>query len=166
MPKSAAHALIWSPEHHTYTVYEQGQQQFSSLSEEHETWSAWLANRSSFSFQGKYGHLTLLKERRTRGNEGYWYAYRRQGKRRIKQYVGRTFNLTIARLEELAHVPDVQANKIHSTDQFSPPVRQKHIVFQQPSRVLQPRHVIYDTSPVLHTAILQEPLLTSRLSPP
>ena len=126
MPKSAAHALIWSPEHHTYTVYEQGQQQFSSLSEEHETWSAWLANRSSFSFQGKYGHLTLLKERRTRGNEGYWYAYRRQGKRRIKQYVGRTLNLTIARLEELAHVPDVQANKTHSADQFLPPAQQEH----------------------------------------
>ena len=36
---------------------------------------------TSFSFQGQQGHLTLLKETRVRGSDGYWYAYRRQGKR-------------------------------------------------------------------------------------
>jgi len=194
---------MWSPEHHTYTIYERGQQ-LSSLSEENETWSAWLAKRRSFSFQGKHGHLTLLKERRACG-ESYWYAYRRQGKRRIKQYAGRTLDLTIARLEELAHAPDVQANKTHSTDQFLTPAQQEHsaaeasqqtsqacagqelsqqiqqtsavfrataqqllqeLVCQQPSQLLQPMHVVYDISPVLPVAILQEPLLTSRLCPP
>ena len=157
MPKRAAHALIWSSEYNTYTVYEQGQLQFSSRSEGDEMWLAWLAKRSSFSFQGKHGHLTLLKETRARGNEGYWYAYHRQGKRRIKQYAGRTPDLTIARLEELAHTPDFLTNKAHSIDRFSQQSRQEHIVEDASE---------HGSSPAQHGTVVGRLLLASRLRPP
>src|SRR5581483_4867186 len=54
-----------------------------------------------FSFQGKDGHLTLLKEPRVRGTD-YWYAYRSLNGRTLKKYAGRTADLTVARLEEIA----------------------------------------------------------------
>src|SRR5437660_1641034 len=191
MPKPATHALIWSSEHDTYTAYEEGQQQFSSLSEDDERWSAWLAKRRSFSFQGRHGHLTLLKEIRARGKEGYWYAYRRQGKRRIKQYAGRTPALTIAHLEELAHTLALPA-KIPSADQRPQQAQQggsRHEIpqqtqrnptvtleipqplpqertFQQISQALQPVYALYNTPPALHKAPSQRPLLASRLCPP
>ena len=155
MPKPATHALIWSPEHNTYTVYEQGQQQVPYLPEDDETWLAWLANHSSFSFRGRHGHLNLLKEARARGHEGYWYAYHRQGKRRIKQYAGRTPDLTFARLEELAHAPDLQANKTYSIDRLPQQARQEHIVVEASQQ-----------TPALHATVLQGPLLASRLCPP
>lgn len=56
------------------------------------------------------GHLTLLKETRARGEDGYWYAYRRLGKRTVKKYAGRPADLTFARLEwtarELLRTPE------------------------------------------------------------
>ncbi len=188
MSRLATHALIWSSEHNAYTLYDEGQQQVPSLLEGDETWLAWLANRSSFSFQGRNGHLNLLKEMRARGNEGYWYAYRRQGKRRIKQYAGRTPDLTIARLEELAHTSDLQTNKIHAPDQLSrqawtgyelsrqmkrtsvvletPQQLPRERVLYQISQLVPSEHVVYDTSPTLSAAVIQRPLLVSRLCPP
>src|SRR5581483_7038039 len=125
MPKAAAHALIWSEKEKTYTVYEQGQQQFSFGAEDDQAWLVWLANRSSFSFQGRHGRLNLLKEMRARGHEGYWYAYRHQGRRKIKQYAGRTPDLTITRLEELVNTPDGRANGARSIDRLLREIRQE-----------------------------------------
>ncbi len=90
MPKAARHALIWSPEQGIYILREQDNRNHPLLQGEDVFWPVWLAAHSSFSFQGKHGRLNLLKEARTRGEEGYWYAYRRQGKRMIKKYVGRS----------------------------------------------------------------------------
>ena len=104
MAKTRQAVLIWSQEdqqylwrdkHYTDTIY---------LREEPETWLQRLAAYTSFSFQGREGHLTLLKEARPRGEDGYWYAYRRQGKRTAKKYAGRTADLTAARLEQIARV--------------------------------------------------------------
>ncbi|HLG60452.1 MAG TPA: LuxR C-terminal-related transcriptional regulator [Ktedonosporobacter sp.] len=188
MPKPATHALVWSSEHNIYAVYERGQQRFSSLSADDERWRTWLAERSSFSFQGRRGHLTLLKETRARGNEGYWYAYRRQGERRIKQYAGRTLTLTIARLEELAHTPD----KYPSIDRLPQQDRQEYSehevphqmqrtsavvleiprqsvqerAWQQTSQPVQPLCVTDDAAPTSQLAISRGPLLASRLRPP
>lgn len=134
MPKPAVYTLIWSSEQSTYTLHEVGQQPVLSLSENQEKWLAWLTNCSSFSFQGRAGHLSLLKEMRARGKEGYWYAYHRQGKRRIKHYAGRTCDLTIARLEELAHAPDFPGDIAHSTGRFTLQPQQEPVTgraFQQ-----------------------------------
>src|SRR5438128_511673 len=102
MPKVATHALIWSLEKNHYELRTPDLlDQYAVLGED-EQWFRWLSVRSSFSFQGQCGHLTLRKEPRPRGGEGYWYAYRTQNKRTVKKYVGRTADLTIARLEVTA----------------------------------------------------------------
>lgn len=184
MPKPARHALIWSSESNTYAVYEEGQRHTPCLPEDNEAWLAWLADHSAFSFQGRHGHLNLLKETRARSNEGYWYAYRRQGQGRIKRYAGRTSNVTIARLEELACglVPQTSAaapvdentqptratleasqsaRLEHTVDEASQPLRRGYAACQ-----MQPERVVYEASLERHTTTLQRPLLTSRLYPP
>jgi LuxR family transcriptional regulator, maltose regulon positive regulatory protein len=73
-------------------------------------WFAWLdaptTTRFSYALfnraQGYIdGFMTLRKERRQRG-AAYWSAYRRQGQRLRKVYLGRATALTQARLEEIA----------------------------------------------------------------
>ncbi len=111
MPKPARHALIWSAEREVYAARDEKQRNVLSLRENDQALFDWLASHTSFSFQGRHGHLNLLKETRSRGSEGYWYAYLRQGKRTIKQYVGRTPDLTIARLEKLADTLSTRADQ-------------------------------------------------------
>jgi LuxR family transcriptional regulator, maltose regulon positive regulatory protein len=101
MPRVAEYALIWSPEREAYALSTRGSTDHDSILEDDASWFAWLAARSSFSFQCKLGHMTLRKESRPRG-EGYWYAYRNQGRKTAKLYVGRNSDLTIARLEATA----------------------------------------------------------------
>ncbi len=73
-------------------------------------WFAWLADPTTTRFsyalfnraQGYIdGFMTVRKERRQRGT-AYWSAYRRQGQRLRKRYIGRSAALTQARLEEIA----------------------------------------------------------------
>ncbi len=137
MPKAAQHMLRWSAEQHIYILYEQEKGYQALLQEEEEWWCGWLATHTSFSFQGKHGHLNVQKEVRPRGGEGYWYAYRRQGKRLVKRYVGRTTDLVMARLEEIALAFTHQADQL-------PTVALPH----------------------QGTALRPEPLLVSKLSPP
>ena len=99
MPKSARYTLHWSAEHECYELQTQGNVAGRPLHE--DWWFAWLADHASFSFQGKQGHLSLLKEARARGGD-YWYAYRSLNRRTVKRYAGRTVDLTAAHLEELA----------------------------------------------------------------
>ena len=138
MPKAAQHILVWSSEHHTYTLYEQDKRYQALLQGDEERWLAWLTTHTSFSFQGKNGHFNVQKERRPRGGEGYWYAYQRQGKRTVKKYLGRTTDLVMARLEEIAQLLTQEANQL-------------------PTGALR----IHDTAEPY-----QEPLLVSKLSPP
>ncbi|MGH2509779.1 MAG: hypothetical protein ACRDHZ_20565, partial [Ktedonobacteraceae bacterium] len=143
MPKPARHTLVWSLEDNTYAVYEKGQRHTSSLLEDNEAWLAWLADHRAFSFQGRHGHLNLLKETRARGNEGYWYAYRRQGQRRIKQYAGRTSDVTIARLEELARglalpvLVDENAQATRTKREVFQSAQQEYIIDAAPQPLLR-----------------------------
>ena len=99
MPKRAMPTLSWSAEQTSYGLFVQND---ALLQAESPAWFAWLATHTSFSFQGQHGSLHLQKETRPRGKEGYWYAYRRQGKRMVKHYVGRSADLSMARLEAVA----------------------------------------------------------------
>ena len=83
MAKTRQAALIWSQEDQQYLWRDEHYTDTIYLREEPEAWLKRLAAYTSFSFQGREGHLTLLKEARPRGGDGYWYAYRRQGKRWI-----------------------------------------------------------------------------------
>ncbi|MBO0783335.1 MAG: transcriptional regulator, partial [Ktedonobacteraceae bacterium] len=101
MPKLARYLLAWSKEDGCYELRERGENTSYALREDDARWSAWLEEHRSFAFQGKQGHLNLLKEARARGSE-YWYAYRSQNRRTSKRYAGRTADITFSRLEELA----------------------------------------------------------------
>src|SRR5215212_617736 len=67
-------------------------------------WTAWLEDRAthSFSFEGPSGIFTARKERRSGSNEEYWSAYRKQGGKLRKVYLGKAEKLTLARLNEAA----------------------------------------------------------------
>ncbi|NWF79440.1 MAG: hypothetical protein HXY37_05245, partial [Chloroflexi bacterium] len=66
-------------------------------------WYAWLASEQARSFRYCHplGVLTVRKERRARG-AWYWSAYRRVDGHLRKQYLGRSSELTAARLEAAA----------------------------------------------------------------
>src|SRR5690349_9561303 len=102
MPKSAVSHVVWSQERGIYVLYERSNPNIPLRQGDDERWFIWLTSHTSFSFQGKDGSCNLQKERRARGGEGYWYAFRRQGKRVVKKYAGRTSDLSIAHLEHLA----------------------------------------------------------------
>src|SRR5579859_7238978 len=131
MPKPATSTLIWSWEQGVYALYEQGHPEAPLVQEDDEPWLLWLASRTSFSFQGKYGRLNLQKERRSRGGEGYWYAYRRQGKQTVKKYAGRTADLSIAHLEDLAQLLHSSTRKV-GTDPAPDTVAPSSFVHQVP----------------------------------
>jgi LuxR family maltose regulon positive regulatory protein len=46
--------------------------------------------------------MTVCQERRRRGGS-YWYAYRHRAQKVVKKYLGRSRDLTVWRLEEVAH---------------------------------------------------------------
>ncbi|MBA3943528.1 MAG: hypothetical protein H0X37_03080 [Herpetosiphonaceae bacterium] len=98
MPKHARSTLAWSTKWKAYELRE-GDQASAVL--DADAWSRWLDEHGSFSFRGRNGRLSLLKERRKAGL-GYWYAYRRQRESVAKRYAGRSGELTFVRLEELA----------------------------------------------------------------
>lgn len=89
-------------------------------------------------FHGQNGHCTLRKERRKRGDT-YWYAYRGEGKRLYKRYVGKTAHLTTTHLEEIVrqlashHTPPISLNPqthLPPLTRFSAP----HLQFQLVAR--------------------------------
>src|SRR5215469_12588587 len=102
MPKAARYAVAWVPEHRTYLFQTQGEDATPQSLRDDESWFSWLVEHTAFSFQGEHGTINLLKESRERGESGYWYAYRRQGKRMAKRYAGRSRELTFSRLEAIA----------------------------------------------------------------
>ncbi len=61
-------------------------------------WHAWLAEHSTFVFQGSAGRLTARCEFR-RGSP-YWYGYRWRGGKLGKTYLGKAAELTQERLEQ------------------------------------------------------------------
>jgi LuxR family maltose regulon positive regulatory protein len=67
------------------------------------SWVAWLTDPTtrSFSFQSPSCRYTARKEHRSRGGE-YWIAYRKQGGKLHKTYLGKAEDVTIERLEDVA----------------------------------------------------------------
>ena len=101
MPKAAAYRLTWLPEREIYELRESQHNQVLPVTPGSRAWFAWLAAVPSFTFNGQAGQLTVRQEIRPRGG-AYWYAYRRIGKKMAKRYLGRSTELTPARLEAVA----------------------------------------------------------------
>jgi LuxR family maltose regulon positive regulatory protein len=101
MPKAAQYRLSWNAEQQAYELREHPGGHLLTVTDGEQAWFAWLDTIPSFTFWGKLGQLTVRKESR-QWDEGYWYAYRRVGPKLTKKYLGRTADLTLARLEETA----------------------------------------------------------------
>src|SRR5579884_2608179 len=147
MAKKVPATLFWSEKERQYIWQQEGnREKREKLSAEVHVFRL-LDEDTSFSFRGQQGYLTLLKETRAGGGDGYWYAYRRQGKRVVKKYAGRSADLTIARLEELALAMQLQVIQREPA---------------QPSRLSPFQH------PQPPSALLQQtpPLLLPKLRPP
>lgn len=102
MPKSAQYRLTWIPEHGIYALHEAANHESTlPFAPGSPQWFSWLSSIPSFTFTGKLGSITVRHE--ARGGAGtYWYAYRRQGDKMRKRYLGRTADLTLEHLEEVA----------------------------------------------------------------
>lgn len=102
MPKSTPYTLAWSNSHQAYELYEgQGDDDTLNLDTQCHTRLVWVDQVSSFAFHGQHGSYTARKERKQRGDE-YWYAYVRIIGKLTKKYLGRSSDLTLARLEQAA----------------------------------------------------------------
>lgn len=100
MPRRVPHRLHWSSEEQTYQIHNESTSR--GLPAESDAWSGWLAAITSFSFLGRSGaYCTARREKMQRG-DAYWYAYRSIRGKTVKRYIGKTDELTISRLEEIA----------------------------------------------------------------
>jgi LuxR family maltose regulon positive regulatory protein len=98
VPKPLRQALIWSHEHQHSR---DGQLEQVFLPADQSAFARWLDEHSAFAFLGQAGRISVLKEAR-RGGTGFWYAYRTQQRHTHKCYLGRSSQVTFARLEEVA----------------------------------------------------------------
>ncbi|HEV2663070.1 MAG TPA: AAA family ATPase, partial [Ktedonobacteraceae bacterium] len=122
MPKSAQYRVRLSPEGSGYLLTGQENEASRILSE--VDWRNWLEEHRAFAFYGRNGQINLLKEKRERGGEGYWYAYRRHAGRMVKRYLGRSAQVSMERLEEVSML---LANE-GEAEQISPPLAQSEQV--------------------------------------
>lgn len=101
MPKRTPYLLCWSAERHTYSL-ETNRDTFTSspspVDPDSPAWFAWLDTVVAFSFHRASGEGWTVRQEPGQRGGAYWYAYRRVAGRRIKRYLGRTSDLTLARL--------------------------------------------------------------------
>lgn len=69
---------------------------YSTIKVGSDEWFAWLKTASSFSFDGLCSYVARNEARR--GEKGFWYAFRREGGKTVKVYIGKTETLTYGRL--------------------------------------------------------------------
>ncbi len=124
MPKSAQYVVRLSPERTAYLLTEPENEVSHSLSE--ADWRDWLEEHRTFAFHGHNGQINLLKEKRKRGGDGYWYAYRRHAGRIIKRYVGRSVQLSMERLEEISALL-VYEDEAEQEPAPAPQIEQAHL---------------------------------------
>ncbi len=171
MPKAAQYTLRWSSEHQAYRLFAQNQPDSLPLGGEEAAWFVWLEAHSSFSFHGSAGSLSLQKERRPRGEDGYWYAYHRQGRHMVKQYVGPSRNLTIARLEAMAQALGGPALPFRPTSPAPEPPegwQQEVVERTTPAKERAEKSLVHNAPvPRLRSSVSdQRPLLLAKLRPP
>ncbi|GHO64241.1 hypothetical protein KSC_031330 [Ktedonobacter sp. SOSP1-52] len=112
-----------------------------------EHWFEWLEQHSStiFSFQTLYGSYTARKERIGNHRGGwYWKAYRKSEGKLYRAYLGKSEDLTLARLGEIALI---LATRIHA-------------------EAAKMQHLSPQYSPHQYADASMMPLLESKLHPP
>ncbi len=168
MPR-AIYALSWSAASQTYVLSGSRNGEDRSIVPDSPAWFAWLDERSSFAFHGQVGSYTARLETVQRG-ERYWYAYRRTGQKLRKKYLGKTDELTIARLEQVARVLHTGALDAASSSSALPqeqPVPARKTT-NMPATVVK-EHITVPPASTVPPALPAEPLhplLSSRLHVP
>lgn len=143
MPKYTPAQLRWSEQAHSYVLFIDDQASGQALS------SDWLEQIASFAFHSRWGmHYTVRKQQVQRGSN-YWYAYRRLHGRIVKRYLGRTTDLTLTRLEEIARLLERTSESRQSS-------------FKRDRETSSSESVL----PISNVGIVAPPLLLSKLSPP
>ncbi len=126
MAKPAPYTLRWSP---SRQIYELVASENTTVLDLPTGSLAWLQEVPSFAFAGQMGAYTARKETKQRG-QGYWYAYRKRGGKLTKAYLGKAPELTLARLEEVAHLLSAEpaAQPSSSEAPFPPSSTEAHSV--------------------------------------
>lgn len=103
MPRRTTYLLRWLEEEQTYELTGAGAPIVDQdLQPGNHAWFDWLEHVTSFSFASRAGiDYTVRKEKMQRGGS-YWYGYRSLQGKTIKHYIGRTADLSMERLEEVA----------------------------------------------------------------
>jgi LuxR family maltose regulon positive regulatory protein len=101
MPKVPAYTLSWLPLKEVYELYRTQDREALRIVPGSPEWFAWLEQVSSFAFVGKSGHYSARKEAKQRG-DGYWSAHLATSEHLTKRYLGKSADLTLARLEHIA----------------------------------------------------------------
>lgn len=104
MPRRTMYRLRWLEEQQAYELTGAGAPivETQDLRPGNHAWFDWLENVTSFAFASRFGaDYTARKEKMQRGGF-YWYGYRSLQGKTVKRYIGRTADLSIARLEEVA----------------------------------------------------------------
>ena len=168
MAKVPIYTMAWSSARECYELYQTRDRGMIGIVPESRAWYAWLEQVSTFAFVGKSGHYTARKEAKQRGNL-YWYAYLARGEHLTKKYLGKTTNLTLARLEQVAGMQHVRRE-----DWTPPPVSQATGVDGEVEAAQQPLPTGQRTSlsPLLatklhvphpRTGLVSRPYLVERL---
>ena len=101
MAKVPAYMLAWSPAREPYELSQTREREELGVVPDTPEWFAWLEQVSAFAFVGKGGRYTARKEARRRGDR-YWSAYLATGEHLSKKYLGKSTDLSLARLEHIA----------------------------------------------------------------
>ncbi len=104
MPRRTTYLLRWLEEEQAYELTGIGVPivEPQDLRPGTHAWFDWLEQVTSFAFASRFGaDYTVRKEQMQRGGL-YWYGYRSFQGKTIKRYLGRTADLSLARLEEVA----------------------------------------------------------------
>jgi LuxR family maltose regulon positive regulatory protein len=117
MQHIASSTLSWSAVHQVYELSDAEPHGVLRMTAEDPAWFAWLDEVSSFAFHGQSGSFTARKETKQRGSV-YWYAYRKREGTLAKKYLGKTADLTFARLENVAGV--LHADRATAASRFEP----------------------------------------------
>ena len=169
MQHIASSTLSWLARHQVYELFNAKRREVLRMTIEGPAWFAWLDEVSSFAFHGQRGSFTARKETKQRG-AGYWYAYRKTKGKLAKKYLGKTADLTLARLEEVAGAQHADRATIASTLEPapSPPAQHETVLphtHADGSRVDTPLVPTPHAPPNTHTNP-SNPLLVTKLNMP
>ncbi len=159
MPRVPVYTLAWSPVTATYELYQTRDREGLKILPESPAWFAWLEQVSSFAFVGKSGRYTARKEAKQRGDR-YWSAYLATGEHLTKKYLGKTANLILARLEQVAGVLEAEQIASRRAGQETPPPLPPASVAQMP-----PPETLASASTDAEVEATQRPLSAQRDTP-